>query len=121
MSKYFLTILFIIALSISQFAQSVSSNASQTMPENFKSDGCSWFPDGNYRDCCVQHDLAYFKGGSWTKRWQADKKLFQCVAAKRGFQYKILAPLMWSGVRVGGVHWLPTPFRWGFGKKKTSK
>jgi len=121
MSKYFLTLVFITAFSISAFAQSVPVALSQTTPENFKSDGCSWFPDGNYRNCCVQHDLAYFKGGSWTKRWQADKKLFQCVAATNGFHNKFIAPVMWLGVRAGGVHWLPTSFRWGFGKKKTSK
>jgi hypothetical protein len=26
---------------------------------------------------------------------------------------------MWLGVRIGGVSWLPTPFRWGFGQKKS--
>lgn len=26
----------------------------------FVSDGCSMFPDGDYRDCCVEHDKAYF-------------------------------------------------------------
>lgn len=121
MGKYIPALLLIITFSLGAFAQGVAPNASETIPVNFKSDGCSWFPDGNYRECCVQHDLAYFKGGNWKQRWRADKKLFRCIAAKRGFQYKLLASLMWSGVRVGGVHWLPTPFRWGFGKKKTSK
>jgi len=103
------------------FAQTNSGSAIKTVPATFKSDGCSLFLDGGYRDCCVTHDNAYYVGGSWTKRWQADKKLFKCVAGKKGFQHKIIAPLMWLGVRAGGVSWLPTSFRWGFGRRKSSK
>lgn len=84
----------------------------------FESDGCTWFPDGNYRDCCVAHDREYFAGGSWTARWRSDKKLFQCVASKPGFRNKLIAPFMWLGVRVGGAPWLNTSFSWGFGKRK---
>jgi hypothetical protein len=71
--------------------------------------------------CCAEHDRAYFVGGSWKERWRADKKLYNCVAAKKGFQHKIIAPVMWLGVRAFGVSWLPTPFRWGFGQTKKSK
>ncbi len=102
------------------FAQTDSNSTLETVPANFKSDGCSLFPDGDYLDCCVAHDKAYYVGGSWTKRWRADKKLFKCVVAKKGLKHKIIAPLMWLGVRVGGVHWLPTSFRWGFGRRKKS-
>lgn len=125
--KTFITTLFWLTIcSVGAFAQGDSKTVSQTaIPANFKSDGCSLFPDGDYRDCCVEHDKAYFNGGGWSRRWRADKKLFACVAAKKGFQHKIIAPLMWAGVRVGGVSWLPTRFRWGFGKKfqesKTSR
>jgi hypothetical protein len=110
------SLLFLFSFSI--LAQDKSGGVVETVAATFKSDGCSLFPDGGYRDCCVAHDKAYFAGGSWTKRWQADKNLFKCVAAKKGFQHKIIAPLMWLGVRAGGVHWLPTRFRWGFGHKK---
>ncbi len=101
-------------------AQSGSNGGVQIVSAEFKSDGCSWFPDGDYLACCVEHDAAYFKGGSWTKRWRADKRLFKCVAAKRGFRHKLIAPVMWLGVRGGGASWLPTPFRWGFGRKQPS-
>lgn len=121
MKKYILTLLLTALFSVAAAAQNDSKNNSQTIPANFQSDGCSLFPDGDYRDCCVQHDLEYFNGGSWTKRWRSDKKLFQCVAAKKGFEHKFIAPVMWAGVRVFGVHWLPTSFRWGFGKVKASK
>ena len=110
-----------ILFSTGAFAQNNSTFASEIVPADFKSDGCSMFPEGIYSDCCVEHDRAYYVGGSWTKRWQADKQLFKCVAKKHGWRNKIIAPLMWAGVRVGGVSWLPTSFRWGFGRKKLSK
>lgn len=105
-------------LSIGVFAQNNAKSKFEVNFANFKSDGCSMFPDGDYRNCCVAHDAAYFGGGSWTARWRADKNLYKCVAATKGFQHKFIAPMMWLGVRIGGVHFLPTPFRWGFGRRK---
>jgi len=84
----------------------------------FTSDGCSSFPDGTFSQqslwghCCMQHDLAYWKGGSELQRQQADKELERCVA-KVG-EPKI-AKLMLAGVQVGGSPQLRTPFRWGYG------
>ena len=102
----------------------VSAAAAQTaapaVPE-FRSDGCSWFPDGDYGDCCVEHDRAYFAGGSWKQRWKADKQLFKCVARKGNAHHHFVAPVIWLGVRVGGVPWINTPFRWGFGQKASAK
>ena len=53
--------------------------------------------------------------GEWFPRLSG---LRDCV---RGKGHKYLAPLMYLAVRVGGVSWLPTPFRWGFGQKTTVK
>ncbi len=84
----------------------------------FTSDGCSAFPDGNRKqnelwlDCCTQHDLAYWKGGTYQERLQADTKLRKCVS-KVGEEE--IAALMLAGVRVGGTPFLPTSFRWGYG------
>lgn len=119
--KAFFIVIFAVLFSISAFAQTDVKPTTETMPADFKSDGCSWFPDGDYADCCVEHDKAYYFGGISKERRAADKKLYKCVAAKKGFHHKIIAPLMWLGIRVGGVSWLPTPFRWGFGRKKKSK
>ena len=110
-----------VLFSISAVAQNKPVAVVQIIPENFVSDGCSQFPDGDYRDCCVEHDKSYFLGGSWTRRWRADKKLYKCVAAKKGFEHQLIAPVMWAGVRVFGVSFLPTSFRWGFGKRNRSK
>ena len=112
---------FLILVSISAFAQTDSKPIPKELPADFKSDGCSLFPDGDFRNCCVEHDKSYFFGGSWRERRRADNKLFKCVADTKGLQHKFIAPVMWLGVRVGGVSFLPTPFRWGFGRKKSSQ
>lgn len=114
-------------LSAAAFAQKDSATpvtattTPTTVPADFKSDGCTMFPDADYGDCCVAHDKAYYVGGSRKDRWRADKVLYKCVAAKKGMCHRIIAPMMWVGVRVGGVPWLPTPFRWGFGRKKSKR
>lgn len=86
--------------------------------EPFVSDGCSRFPDGTWfdrelwLDCCVEHDRAYWLGGTYGERLAADKKLRDCVAR---VGEPIIAELMLGGVRAGGTPFLPTPYRWGYG------
>lgn len=90
--------------------------ANQLKP--FTSDGCSAFPDGTFEQntlwlsCCVSHDLAYWQGGTFQQRKDADIALKECVA-KVG--EKQIANLMLAGVRVGGSPFFPTTFRWGYG------
>ncbi len=119
-AKFFIVFALTFLFAVSALAQKKPVSVTQTVPADFVSDGCSKFPDGDYADCCVEHDKSYYFGGSWKQRWRADKKLFKCVAAKKGFEHKFIAPVMWAGVRVFGVACLPTSFRWGFGKKKNS-
>lgn len=84
----------------------------------FESDGCSLFPNGTIREnelwlsCCIAHDRAYWKGGTYQDRLAADKELEGCVAAVDEPQ---IALLMLAGVRVGGTPYFPTRFRWGYG------
>lgn len=103
-------VLVLAAFAVSIGAQSVGE---RDLPADYVSDNCSMFPDGDYADCCVEHDKAYFFGGTKAERRAADKKLYQCVRAKG---HKYISGMMWLGVRIGGVGFLPTPFRWGFGK-----
>lgn len=112
-----LTTVFVLMLAfcVSSFGQ---TEFVRVMPADFTSDGCSLFPDGNYRDCCVEHDKLYYFGGTKQERKAADRQLCDCVRAKG---HRFLSPLMYLGVRVGGVAWLPTPFRWGFGNKSGAK
>ena len=87
----------------------------------FTSDGCSLFPDGTLRDrtlwcnCCFNHDIAYWRGGSEDERKEADKALRACVLDRTG--NKALAEMMYDGVRVGGSPVFPTWYRWGYGWK----
>ena len=122
--KHFIFVFALVILfSLTAFAQNNSNPTGErrTMPADFKSDKCSLFPDCDYGDCCIEHDKTYYFGGTSKERFRADKKLFKCVRAKKGFHHKIIAPLMFIGARIGGAAWLPTPFRWGFGNKKKPK
>lgn len=95
-----------------------SSIATADTLKPFTSDGCSAFPDGTFKqntlwlDCCRQHDLAYWQGGSYQQRLEADQALKQCVAE---VGEPAIALIMLAGVRVGGTPLLPTQFRWGYG------
>jgi len=109
-------IILITLFSAGVFAQADTS--ANPIPAESKSGGCSLFPDCNYRQCCVEHDKDYYSGGTWKQRLQSDNRLYKCVSKTKGWQNKLIAPVMWMGVRVFGVSFLPTPFRWGFGKTK---
>lgn len=87
------------------------------LPDGTKSDGCTLIGGDDLRPCCVAHDREYFFGGTVKERRASDKRLFHCVSKKKSFGAKLAAPFIWLGVRVGGLPFLPTRFRWGFGKK----
>lgn len=84
----------------------------------FTTDGCSAFPNGTieqqslWAHCCLRHDLAYWKGGTYQERTDADKALQACVSASGEPE---VSEIMLAGVRVGGSPYLPTYFRWGYG------
>ena len=97
-----------------QVANPQTSQLKEAPPE-FVGDGCTWFPDGDYADCCLAHDRDYYRGGTDEERKASDKRLALCVRSKG---HKYLSRLMFLGVRVGGVGWLHAPFSWGFGQRK---
>ncbi len=86
---------------------------------DFKSDGCTLFPDRSpdgadvWCECCVEHDLAYWKGGTDEERLAADRALERCIARRTGSAE--LAELVFNGVRAGGLPQFPTWYRWGYG------
>jgi len=94
----------------------LQSNADTLKP--FTSDGCSAFPDGTLQQnqlwlaCCIEHDKAYWQGGTYQQRVAADDALQSCVEA---VGEQAIALLMLAGVRVGGSPYFPTSFRWGYG------
>lgn len=98
----------------------VSGCLSASELRDFSSDGCTLFPDASpiadrksWCDCCLAHDVAYWRGGTDAERQRADEALGDCVLARTGD--KSLADLMYRGVRVGGHPAFPTWYRWGYG------
>ncbi len=93
------------------------NNNSELSP--FASDGCSLFPDSSviikkdWCECCFQHDVAYWQGGTEQQRKQADTMLKQCVSQKTGDE--ALANVMYEGVRIGGSPYFYNWYRWGYG------
>ncbi|MEK6744393.1 MAG: hypothetical protein AABZ15_12315 [Nitrospirota bacterium] len=89
--------------------------------KDFASDGCSLFPDGTMGDrakwceCCLQHDITYWHGGTEQERKTADERLRACVFERT--RDKALADTMYLGVRAGGHPVFPTWYRWGYGWK----
>jgi hypothetical protein len=96
----------------------ICGSASAGSIKPFTTDGCSLFPNGTaeqqdlWLTCCIDHDLAYWMGGTSDERKAVDQELKECVA--RTGQPEI-AELMLAGVRAGGTPYLPTAFRWGYG------
>ena len=86
-------------------------------PREFRTDGCSLYPDrdakADWCDCCVAHDLSYWRGGTAAERERSDAAFAACVRQATGNPAQ--AARMHAAVRLGGAPWWPTPFRWGFG------
>lgn len=115
----------LIALSASFFLFACASTPQKSAEQlaqialaDFATDGCSMFPDGTseqpklWCQCCVEHDKAYWAGGTQEARRNADILLKQCVLALG--QAKT-AEIIFIGVRIGGSAYWPTPFRWSYG------
>jgi hypothetical protein len=79
----------------------------------FTSDGCTLSPNWNVFHCCVEHDMDYWCGGTKEERKNSDFIFRQCVQE----QSDTASLFYWIGVRVGGISYLPTPWRWGYGHK----
>lgn len=90
----------------------------------FVSDGCSLSPNSffkvNFAQCCLEHDLAYWLGGTKEQKNLADSQFKMCLQNKLNNDYSGKVPMRVSetyflGVQVGGVPYLPNSFRWGYG------
>lgn len=77
----------------------------------FFTDSCTGWIDGDLHECCVEHDIAYWCGGSKRGRLDADRRFRACAEERSPAQ----SGLVYYGVRMGGVPWLPTSWRWGYG------
>jgi hypothetical protein len=86
--------------------------AADLPPYPFTSDGCSVWPDRDWADCCLEHDISYWCGGSAAAREEADERLRSCVSDHGA---TCTARLMHVGARIGGIPWQPFPWRWAYG------
>lgn len=109
MKRKHLSLTFTVLISLTAFGSKLKP---------FVSDGCSLFPDGwigkqdEWLHCCIEHDAAYWRGGTSEERLYSDQALRQCVSETG---HPLIGMLMLGGVRLGGSPLWPTPFRWGFG------
>jgi hypothetical protein len=86
--------------------------------KTFVTDNCTMFVDGTlskptlWKDCCVEHDLRYWFGGSTKSRDYADLQLKSCVNKKAGTFY---SNLIYYGVRAGHHSPIKHKYSWGWG------
>lgn len=79
----------------------------------FTTDGCSQSDDGNWKHCCVAHDIWYWKGGTWDQKKAADLQLKACM--KEAGATESLAQQYYIVTRVAGAFLQKTKYRWGNG------
>ena len=86
--------------------------------KEFETDGCSASPDGTVEEpnrwlhCCIEHDQAYFMGGTRERKEAADSLFFICMARECG---QNIATLYLAAVTAFGGPAFPTSYRWGYG------
>lgn len=119
-------ILNILNIVIHLFLPTLQSEELKLKP--FETDACTMFIDGPpgespglWKNCCIEHDLRYWFGGSQEDMNRADLKLRSCVQKLAGDTW---AHLIYSGVRAG--HYSPIKHRyfWGWAwmtKRKKSE
>ena len=89
-------------------------------PRPFHFDGCTLFPDRvgqtSFLAACLQHDIAYWYGGSSAERKMADQQFREAVQAAGPAGAWLQWP-MYAAARVFGDTWLLRQFNanWGFG------
>ncbi len=95
----------------------------------FETDYCTGYAEGTHeqpnlwKQCCIEHDLYFWAGGSQADRNQTDLRLKSCIE-KTGATFQ--ANLMYLGVRIGGMS--PIKFKgkqwgnaWGEGRSHYQK
>ena len=82
----------------------------------FSTDGCSLVPPflekPAWRACCIQHDIAYWRGGQREERLQADLALKHCFA-QAGDPY--WGAVFYRAVRLAGGPDSAAYYRWAYG------
>ncbi len=116
MKVILLAILFIITI-----GQASATENNRLNP--FESDGCSVVPDsepfsGNdWLNCCIPHDINYWKGGTEEEKNKTDMAFKVCLEKNKMGAW--LSRIFYYGVSVGGTPAVKTSWRWGYGWEKS--
>ena len=92
-------------------------------PQPFHFDGCTLFPDSlpgaDYKQACLEHDIAYWYGGTQVERLEADR-VFRRDVADSGPLGPVLQYPMYRAVRIMGDSPVARHFNahWGFGYRE---
>lgn len=113
---------------IKEYPTALPTHKPPNYPAEFQTDGCSGGMSWAWKkflrqappweQCCVKHDLAYWRGGFWKDRQEADLELMRCV---KRHGHPVWAFLMFIAVRVGGSPLWPVAWRWGYGWQYTGR
>jgi hypothetical protein len=93
-------------------AEQCKATGPETPTHPFTTDGCTWWRDGSWVSCCIEHDFNYWCGGTTSQREKADADLLSCVSDSGHPGH---ARIMFIGVRMFGYRLLPFSWRWGYG------
>jgi hypothetical protein len=86
----------------------------------FKTDYCTMYKEGPandpeaWKDCCLEHDMYYWAGGTIKERKVADLRLKECV---EDLGYPLEAKLIYSGVLLGHLSPIKSKYPWNNGWK----
>ncbi len=98
------------------FAAFSSLANAEELVRPFATDGCTFFVNGTldqpelWKDCCLEHDLHLWAGGSTESRNRTDLRLRDCVTEKgqpdiAALMYAGVAMGRHSGVKIPGKQW----------------
>lgn len=77
-------------------------------------------PDGHFKNpvaylpCCLEHDIAYWGGGTEEEKEDADWEFFVCLLSEADIAS---AAVYHNAVKIGGDPRLRSDYRWGYGWK----
>lgn len=97
--------------------ESIDASTLQNRLQSFLTDGCphiqgsiSYPKEDQWKLCCVEHDKAYWKGGSIEERQKADSDLHACITERGAPE---AARLIYYSIR--SAHKNPMSLPWGYG------
>ncbi|MFZ4715179.1 MAG: hypothetical protein ACOYL6_15765 [Bacteriovoracaceae bacterium] len=96
----------------------IATNVQAYTLVGFETDYCTAFKEGTkenpkaWQDCCLEHDLYYWAGGTIEDRNRADHRLHNCVYNKG---YPTYAIAIYEGVRLGHYSPIKSKFAWNYG------